>query len=70
MRKMLNEEQILRQIEYWVESSEDDYKAMNNSYASKDYVWSLFIGHLAIEKLLKAVYSKKVKKLLQEFITC
>lgn len=53
----------MRQIEYWIESSETDYKAMNNSYASRDYVWSLFTGHLVIEKLLKAIYSKEVKKI-------
>lgn len=43
MSKQLNEKQVMRQIEYWIESSETDYKAMNNSYASRDYVWSLFI---------------------------
>ena len=42
-------------IKYWIDSSEDDLKAMNNLFNSKDYVWSLFLGHLVIEKLLKAV---------------
>ncbi len=28
---------------------------MNNLFKSKDYVWCLFVGHLVIEKLLKAV---------------
>jgi HEPN domain-containing protein len=32
---------------------------MLNLYNSKDYHWSLFIGHLVIEKLLKAIYVKK-----------
>jgi HEPN domain-containing protein len=31
---------------------------MNNLFRSKDYSWSLFIGHLVIEKLLKAAYIK------------
>jgi HEPN domain-containing protein len=31
---------------------------MNNLYKSKDYVWSLFLGHLVIEKLLKALSVK------------
>lgn len=46
-------------IKYWVDASEVDYKAMKNLFKSKDYIWSLFIGHLVIEKLLKAlaVYS-------------
>jgi HEPN domain-containing protein len=29
---------------------------MNNLFKSKDYSWSLFVGHLVIEKLLKACY--------------
>jgi HEPN domain-containing protein len=32
---------------------------MNNLFESKDYVWSLFIGHLVIEKLLKALIVKR-----------
>ena len=31
---------------------------MQNLYKSKDYSWSLFPGHLVIEKLLKAFYVK------------
>jgi HEPN domain-containing protein len=42
-------------IKYWVEASDLDFKAMNNLFASKDFVWSLFLGHLVIEKLLKAI---------------
>ncbi|MHB8581547.1 MAG: HEPN domain-containing protein [Ignavibacteriaceae bacterium] len=38
------------QIKYWIESAEQDYRAMNNLYQSKDYMWALFIGHLVIEK--------------------
>ena len=36
-------------IRYWVDASEVDYRAMNNLYLSKDYVWALFLGHLIIE---------------------
>lgn len=42
-------------VNYWVEASDLDFMAMNNLFASNDYVWSLFLGHLVIEKLLKAV---------------
>jgi len=42
-------------IKYWIESSEIDYLAMENLFRSKDYVWSLFLGHLVVEKLLKAL---------------
>jgi HEPN domain-containing protein len=45
-------------IRYWKISSEDDYKTMLDMYKTKHYYWSLFMGHLVIEKLLKALYIK------------
>ncbi|HIW33397.1 MAG TPA: HEPN domain-containing protein [Candidatus Paenibacillus intestinavium] len=46
-------------IDYWIDSSESDFGTMINLYQSKDYHWSLFIGHLVIEKLLKAIFIKR-----------
>ncbi|MCR4430360.1 MAG: HEPN domain-containing protein [Tepidanaerobacteraceae bacterium] len=46
-------------INYWVETSNRDYQTMRHLYENKDYEWCLFIGHLVIEKLLKALYVKK-----------
>lgn len=43
-------------IKYWLESSDEDYYTMIDMYNSKRYSWSLFIGHLMVEKLLKALY--------------
>jgi HEPN domain-containing protein len=43
-------------IHFWVESSDKDFQTMSHLYLSGDYMWSLFIGHLVIEKLLKAYY--------------
>ncbi|WP_413854185.1 HEPN domain-containing protein [Candidatus Ruminimicrobium bovinum] len=45
-------------IKFWVNSSDMDFKTMQNMFKSKDYHWSLFIGHLVIEKLLKALFVK------------
>lgn len=45
-------------IQYWLASSDDDYETMEAMYNSKRYNWTLFIGHLMIEKLLKAYYVK------------
>lgn len=45
-------------IQYWVDGSDDDYDTMMVMYETKRYSWSLFIGHLMIEKLLKAYYVK------------
>ncbi len=47
-------------VEYWVSSSDIDFKTMENLVKSKDYLWALFVGHLVIEKLLKAYYVKTV----------
>jgi HEPN domain-containing protein len=43
-------------IKYWIDSSDDDYDTMIDMFKSKRYSWALFIGHLMIEKLLKAFY--------------
>ena len=43
-------------INYWVETSDKDYITMRNLFKTGDYHWSLFVGHLVIEKLLKACY--------------
>lgn len=44
---------------YWFESAEEDYSTMIVLYNSKKYTWSLFIGHLVIEKILKGIYASK-----------
>jgi HEPN domain-containing protein len=51
---MTREELIL----YWTETSDSDYNTMIHLFEAKDYHWSLFIGHLVIEKLIKALYVK------------
>ena len=43
-------------IAHWVKSSKIDFRAMEHLFKKKDYTWALFIGHLVIEKLLKAYY--------------
>lgn len=45
-------------IKYWIDGSDDDFETMIAMYESKRFSWSLFIGHLMIEKLLKALYVK------------
>jgi len=47
-------------IIYWIESSDRDFVTMQHLFKKKDYTWSLFIGHLVIEKLLKAYYVNNV----------
>ncbi len=59
MKMNIDTKQIMN---YWIKSSENDFKTMNDLYETKNYSWSLFIGHLVIEKLLKAHYVKKQQK--------
>ncbi|MCF0049980.1 HEPN domain-containing protein [Dyadobacter sp. LJ53] len=50
-----NQEKV---IDYWIKSSDDDFETMTAMFDSKRYAWSLFVGHLMIEKLLKAMFVK------------
>lgn len=43
-------------IGHWLKTADDDFKAMNNLFASGHYTWALFVGHLVVEKLLKVRY--------------
>ena len=47
-------------IRYWTKSAENDLRTMEHLFGSGDFAWSLFIGHLVIEKLIKAYYVKRV----------
>jgi HEPN domain-containing protein len=53
---------IDKTINHWVTTSDNDFTTMINLYHSKDYHWSLFIGHIVIERLLKACVVKKTGK--------
>ncbi|MDR3365845.1 MAG: HEPN domain-containing protein [Prevotellaceae bacterium] len=48
-------------VRHWIESSDNDFNVMLTLYRSKTYSWALFIGHIAVEKLLKAYYVKAQK---------
>jgi HEPN domain-containing protein len=45
-------------IDYWTNNSDEDFDTMIVLFESRRYNWSLFVGHLLIEKLLKALYVK------------
>jgi len=44
---------------YWLSSSDKDYEVLLNLYQSRHYNWALFLGHIVLEKLLKAYFVKK-----------
>lgn len=49
-------------VKHWIDTSEDDFKTMISLYDSKSYNWALFLGHISVEKLLKAYFVRKFKK--------
>lgn len=55
MEEVFDKERI---INHWIESSEKDFKAMMDLYRTQNNNWALFMGHLVIEKLLKALFVK------------
>lgn len=50
-------------IEYWINLAEKDITTAKNLYITKDYHWCLYIAHIALEKMLKAYFVFKEKKL-------
>ncbi|NOZ61861.1 MAG: HEPN domain-containing protein [Calditrichaeota bacterium] len=45
-------------IKYWLESAEHDLDVSDSLFKSEKYDWSLFVGHLVLEKALKAIFVK------------
>jgi len=51
-----------KSIKYWQESSSKDFKAAKSLFEKKLYPQCLFFCHLTLEKLLKALVIKVIKK--------
>ena len=49
---------IDEQIKYWINLSEQDLPVALSMFEKGHYMWCLYIGHLIIEKVLKAIYVK------------
>jgi HEPN domain-containing protein len=47
---------ICRARDYWVIESDEALKVAWDLFKAEDYSYSLFFGHLAVEKILKAIY--------------
>lgn len=59
---MLPKKKIDELVEYWIITSEEDVKTMQALYKTGRYAFCLFIGHLVLEKALKALVVLKSKK--------
>jgi HEPN domain-containing protein len=49
-------------VDHWIETSDEDFQTMLKLFDGKSYNWSLFLGHISVEKLLKAYFVKKFHK--------
>ncbi len=50
---------INEHIKYWLDSAEHDLDVAESLFESGKYDWCLFIGHLVLEKVLKALFVYK-----------
>ena len=55
-KKKINVQEIKK---YWLEEALEALNVADHLYEKNDYSYSLFFGHLAIEKLLKGVFVLK-----------
>lgn len=52
-----------KHFEYWIAQSDNDLPVAESMLEKGHYTWSLFIGHLVLEKLLKAIYVREHQKI-------
>lgn len=57
----MEEFNIDKTISYWLNSAKYDLSVATAMFKSKKYPYTLFMGHLALEKLLKAFIVKNTK---------
>ena len=49
-------------VEYWRKTADYDYETMLYLFRGKRYLYSLFLGHIILEKILKALVAQETKK--------
>ncbi len=47
---------------YWIDEADDALMILDHLFEKDDYSYALFFGHLAIEKMLKALYVAKTSE--------
>jgi HEPN domain-containing protein len=47
---------------YWISEAEEALNVTDHLFEKKDYSYALFFGHLAVEKILKALYVDNKKE--------
>lgn len=54
----MNAEEVVR---YWLDTAAEDWKVAQHLFESGDYSYSLFFGHLYLEKMLKAIVVQRTQ---------
>ncbi len=54
---------VNKHIEYWLKSAAYDLEVAETLLQNQKYDWCLFIGHLVVEKILKAFYVRDKKEI-------
>lgn len=52
-----------RHVAYWISQSDNDLVVAESMLEKEHFTWSLFIGHIVLEKTLKAIYINEHQKL-------
>jgi HEPN domain-containing protein len=48
--------EIKEHVQYWLDSADHDWETVESLFSAGKFDWCLFIGHLVLEKTLKALY--------------
>ena len=48
--------EIEEHIRFWLDGADHDLDAAESLFAAEKFDWCLFLGHLVLEKALKAMY--------------
>ena len=49
-------------VDYWRDEADESLAVMRHLFEKKDYSYALFFGHLAVEKIIKALFVQNVSR--------
>ena len=52
---------VQKTVQYWIEGADYDFGVAEAMFEKGKYPYTLFMGHLALEKLLKAIVVKATR---------
>ena len=53
----------MKEVERWLQMSKDDLNSANSNFKNRKYYVCAFLSHQVVEKALKALLLKKIKRL-------